>query len=155
MSALDFEFPAEFVVERWEDPVIAEVGFSFDHPYVELLWLPVVGPSAAWVFRRLGARLTQSPDGMVLIDLAELSCAMGLGASTGRTSIVQRSLRRLTLFGLATWHGRFLARTEVPPLAQRHLARLTPDLIAMHEALVGGRAAVGTREDGRLVAGPV
>lgn len=152
MSASDFDFPAEFVVERWDDPVVSAVGFSFDHPYVELLWLPVVGRSSSWLLRRLGARLDQSADGMILVDLAELACVMGLGLSTGRTSIVQRSLRRLTLFGLASWHGRLAVRTTVPPLTQRHLGRLTSDLVAMHQALVGGRTS-GSHVNDHVVAG--
>ncbi len=136
--ALCFDFPPEFALVAWADPLVESVGFAFDHPYVELLWLPIVGPSSAWMFRRLASRLQRSGDG-ARVDLAELAAEMGLGASTGRSSIVQRSLRRLTMFGLATWHGRLGVRTAVPPLAQRHLSRLTPGLRATHDALVGPR----------------
>ena len=105
MKLLDVDFPGHFCAVPWSDPVVEAVGFGFDHAYVELLWLPVVGPSATWIFRRLGVWVSQHPDG-VDVDLAELSNAMGLGDVVGSTSTVQRSLRRLLRFGLASWQGR-------------------------------------------------
>ncbi|HET9547240.1 MAG TPA: hypothetical protein VFO97_05365 [Desertimonas sp.] len=138
MKLLDVDFPGHFCAVPWSDPVVEAVGFGFDHAYVELLWLPVVGPSSTWIFRRLGARVSQHPDG-VDIDLAELSNSMGLGDVVGSTSTVQRSLRRLLRFGLASWQGRLAVRTAVPPLAARNLDRLPGELRLIHQSLVGGR----------------
>ena len=146
MRLLDIEFPDQFSAVPWPDPVVESVGFGFDHAYVELLWLPVVGPSSTWIFRRLGAHLTQRPDGVV-VDLAELSCSIGLGEVVGSSSTVQRSLRRLVRFGLASWQGRLAVRTAVPPLAARNLVRLPGALQLIHESLVGGRVAACSRAD--------
>lgn len=132
------EFPETFVLVPWIDPVVDTVGFPPHHPYVELLWLPVVGPSATWLYRRLGHLAARRPDGTT-IRLADLACSVGVGPATGPTSTVQRSLRRVVRFGLASWHGRLAVRTTVPPLSQHHLARLTGDLQAAHRSLVAGR----------------
>ena len=78
------------------------------------------------------------PDG-TSIQLADLACSIGLGPATGPTSTVQRSLRRVVRFGLASWHGRLAVRTTVPPLSHRQLARLTADLQAAHRSLIAAR----------------
>lgn len=48
-------FPPSMVVRRLVDPVVDRVGFGVMEAYVELVWLPVIGPSATWMLRRLGA----------------------------------------------------------------------------------------------------
>ena len=73
MSAVDeIVFPAEFRVDVLADPVVEAVGFPVQHVYVELMWLPVIGPSTAWLLRRLGWWLEACPDGLT-VQLAELA----------------------------------------------------------------------------------
>lgn len=139
-GADDFVFPAEFRVVRLSDPVVEAVGFPVHHAYVELLWLPVIGPSTAWLQRRLGSWAEACPAG-VTVQLAELAGWLGIGSSSGASSTVQRSLRRLVRFGLASWHGELAVRTVVPPLSERHLHRLSPSLHDAHDRLIAGRRA--------------
>ena len=41
------------VVVPWIDPVVDAAGASLFSRYVELYWLPVLGPSALWILRRI------------------------------------------------------------------------------------------------------
>jgi hypothetical protein len=141
VSAIDeLVFPPEFRVVAWADPVVEAVGFSVHHAYVELIWLPVIGPSATWMLRRLGSWAEACPEGMT-VRLGELGAWLGIASSVGASSTVQRSLRRLVRFGLGSWQGQLAIRTMVPPASERHLRRLSPSLREAHERLVAGRRA--------------
>ena len=72
--------------------------------YVELFWLPVIGPSTTWLLRRLNVVLDGEPSG-VEVDLSDLSLALGLGPKTGLNAPLMRSLRRLADFHLAARDG--------------------------------------------------
>jgi hypothetical protein len=136
--AAELVFPSEFRVVALRDPVVETVGLPVHHAYVELLWLPVIGPSTTWMLRRLGSWAEACPDG-VTVQLEELAGGLGIGSSIGASSTVQRSLRRLVRFGLATWHDQLAVRAVVPPLSERQLRRLSPALQDAHHHLVAGR----------------
>jgi hypothetical protein len=133
-------FPDRFEVIPWADPLVDTVGFPPHHAYVELLWLPIIGPSATWLYRRLGHFVQHRPHG-ALIDLGELAASIGLGPDIRPMSRVQQSLRRVVYFGLATWDRRLAVRTTAPPLSRRHVDRLAPDLQAAHHSLTGAHPA--------------
>lgn len=133
-------FPQAVVVKRWVDPVVDRFGFSVADPYVELVWLPVIGPSATWMLRRLDAWLPEI-ESVIEIDLSELGQMLGLGSSTGAGSSVQRTMRRLVRFGLADWRGTLRVRGAVPPLPGRQLTRLPSWVQEAHAALIAGRVA--------------
>ncbi|MEW6477656.1 MAG: hypothetical protein AB1679_35875 [Actinomycetota bacterium] len=117
------------------DPVVEAVGHGPRSGYVEAFWLPVLGPSAVVAARHLSARLEGSPEG-VTVSLTVLARQLGLGAGTGRNAPVIKSLARLTVFGLARSEGDvFALRLAFPPLARRHLRRLSPQLIEAHRVL--------------------
>src|SRR4051794_16051416 len=142
MSArVEVEFPPAMRVVRLNDVSLETVMFPVNHPYVETLWLPVIGPSATWALRRLGAWATACPGGVNVI-LAELGGSLGLGWASGRNSSVQRSLRRLVMFGLAHWTSELAVATAVPPLADRQLRRLAPSLVRVHDRMTACRTAV-------------
>ena len=102
MSAVDdVVFPAEVTVKAW-NMVRTGVTFPVQHQYVEMLWLPVIGPSSTWLLRRLSGWSLACPDGLQVV-LPELSESLGLGWSAGPNSSLQRSMRRLMMFGLAQW----------------------------------------------------
>jgi hypothetical protein len=110
-------------------------GPSFDvrSEYVETLWLPVLGPSATWLVRRLGTLAAAFPQG-TWIDTAELSVSIGLGAGYG---LLTRSLRRLLMFSVADVEpGDVLrVRTCLGPVSDRSLERLPPVLVAEHNRM--------------------
>lgn len=131
-----FLFPPVVSVTSWTDPVVDRLGFKVLDPYVEMVWLPVIGPSATWMLRRLDSLLPESSS-RVEVDLSELGAMLGLG--TG--SSVQRTMSRLVRFGLAEWSGVLRLRRSVPPLPSRQLARTTAWVREAHAALVAGRSA--------------
>jgi hypothetical protein len=108
--------------------------FPVQHPYVEMLWLPVIGPSAAWMLRRLAGWASAFPDGTTVV-LPELSESLGLGATSGAASSVQRTLRRLVMFRLARWSDVLEVRTTVPAVSERQLARMSSGLVHAHDRM--------------------
>ena len=107
------------------------------------LWLPVIGPSATWMLRRLSRWALACPDGLKVV-LPELSESLGLGWSSGANSSLQRSMRRLIMFGLARWSDAFDVATTVPAVSERQLARMSPGLVRAHDRMIqqaGSRAA--------------
>jgi hypothetical protein len=106
------------------------------HPcsrYVELYWLGIVGPSTAWLLRRLSYGLDVHQDGFDL-DLIETARSLGLGDRMGKNSPFRRALQRLCTFELARAHGPggLAVRTRIPPLPLRHLSRLPEPLQQSH-----------------------
>lgn len=121
-------------VRPWPDPVIDRRGHDTCSVYVERFWLPVLGPSTTFLFRLLGRRLGDEPEGFGL-DTAETSQALGLGTATGRHAAFPRAVKRMITFGLARSSGTALeVRRHAPPLSQRQLRRLTDDRRAEHDA---------------------
>ena len=120
-------------IEPWPDPVIDQLGHQPGSAYFEWLWLPRVGPSAAWAYRRLTSGLASQPDGYS-VSLEELAHWLGLGRGTGANSIVVRTLRRLTVFHLAIQvdDSSLAIRRRVPPLTQSQLRTLSPHLQRTH-----------------------
>src|SRR3974377_617260 len=50
----------------WEDRALEVVGFDPRSLYVETFWLPILGPSAILLLRRLADRLEAAPSGFAL-----------------------------------------------------------------------------------------
>src|SRR5258708_6378845 len=96
--------PTTLQIKAWPDPVIDQLGFDPASGYVELCWLPILGPSAVWAIRRLTAGLRANPGGYS-IRIADLGSALGLGAGNGRNSAIMRTLRRLVQFQMARDEG--------------------------------------------------
>lgn len=112
-------------VRPWPDPVIDEVGYDVRSPYVERFWLPVLGPTASWLIRRLVTRLDEAPDGFEL-DLALTATELGLGTRTGRHSPFLRSIDRCCRYGAAHLvdEETLRVRRKLPPLTRLQLVRL-------------------------------
>ncbi|HEX9994014.1 MAG TPA: hypothetical protein VGB14_13885 [Acidimicrobiales bacterium] len=126
-------------VVAWIDPALHH-GFGLQHPYVEVAWTPVLGPTAVLAARRLDLLLGRHPDG-VDIDVADLAAQLGVGArgTGGKWSPIVRSLERLERFGFARWDphtDRFHLRTAVPALPRQLLDRLPATVVDEHHALL-------------------
>jgi len=135
------------VVMPLADPLVESLGHSPRSAYAETYWLPLLGPSALWALRRLAALAAAEPAGVTL-RLAELGPELGLGAGTGRSSPVVRTLARLVIFGMAEIdrHSPALrVRIAMPPLAARHLRRLPEHLAARCAAEAASRSAQAAR----------
>ena len=142
MHTNDTHIPDRLMVVAWADPVIDALGFAFNHPYSELVWLPTLGPSAVLAWRRLAGTLVDQPDGFTL-DVAQLAHTLGLGAGTARHAPVCRTLRRLVAFGLARFvdDATYAVLRRIPPASGSQLRRLSPDLVRIHTALLASHDA--------------
>ncbi len=120
-------------IVAWHDPVADPHGVHPCSRYIELFWLPVVGPSTSWLLRRLSYGLEVHPDGFDL-HLVETARSLGLGDRMGKNAPFRRALNRLATFELARplGPGELAVRTVIPPLPLRHLSRLPESLQASH-----------------------
>lgn len=131
-SSVPGALPASIVVLPWHDPVVEPIGFAAHSDYVELFWLPILGPTASWVLRRLAAGLDAYPDGYEL-DLEETAAALGLSLAQGLRSQFSKALQRCVLFGLMqNLHAGVAVRRIVPPLTIRQVNRLPTHLQHAH-----------------------
>ncbi|MEY3805528.1 MAG: hypothetical protein RIR69_340 [Actinomycetota bacterium] len=123
----------------WTDPVVEATGYPIDDPYVEMFWLPILGPTATWLARRLVSGLVHSTDvNGYTCDMTDLASALGVSYTHGRHSPFVRALQRCAMFGvsenIAVEPIRTIAvRTMLPRIPHRHLARLPHQLRIAHE----------------------
>ncbi|HVX20197.1 MAG TPA: hypothetical protein VHB02_02500 [Acidimicrobiales bacterium] len=120
-------------VVPWDDPVVEAAGFDPRSTYVERFWLPLLGPSAAWLLRRIADGFDAHPDGFEL-DLDDTARSLGLGGLGSRHSPFRRAILRCARYGLARHAGTgvLAARRAVTPIPQRHVARLPASLQEQH-----------------------
>ena len=123
-------------VTRWHDPIVDERGYEPRSGYVERFWLPVIGPTASWIYRRLTDDLHAHPCGLD-VDLSDLAAQMGLAHRPDRTRRFDRALERCIMFGLAQRNGDTLAvRCYAPSVPRRFLERLPAHMVDDHDRLV-------------------
>lgn len=117
----------------WRDSVVEARGYHARSDYVELFWLPVIGPSSLLTLRRLSVWLEASPEG-VTEPLEVLSSHLGLGRVANANSTLVRTLKRLGDFYLVERSGdELVVRVRVGPVPARMLVKLPPGLRACHE----------------------
>jgi hypothetical protein len=124
VSQINAATPPRLTVTAWADPVIESLGHRPGSPYVEAVWLGVLGPSTTWAWQRL-ARLVATKPGTT-IDTADLAVSLGLGAGTGPHAAISRTLSRLVSFDVAHRGADTLAvRLALPDMPARRLLRLS------------------------------
>lgn len=126
-------------VTAWVDPIVDSRGHPIDDPYIEMFWLPVLGPTATWLYRRLVAGVLGDTTEFIDIDMADLARSIGVAHTAGRHNPFARALQRCVMFGavqnIAILPVHTIAvRRFLPTLAHRHLQRLPEQLqIAHHD----------------------
>lgn len=131
-------------IEAWHDPVVASMGHDPRSDYAQTFWLPILGPSAMAIARKLMEHIDRHPDGHELV-VGELAGAVGLGSRSsngapGRNSRIVSTLLRLHHFGLAEHHPRpgrsdlYRVRVVWPPLTVRQAERLPDHVLEQLEA---------------------
>jgi hypothetical protein len=124
------------MVRPWPDSVIDRLGHDPRSAYVERFWLPVLGPSACWLLRRLASWLDRQPDGFEL-PVDETAMSLGLGVRPGRQAPLRRTIERCCQFRVTHLDGEaatLLVRRKLPPLTRNQVARLPQSLQAAHRA---------------------
>ena len=120
-------------VRPWPDPVLDSLGHDVRSPYVERYWLPILGPSATLLVRRLATELEGDPEGFEL-EPAAWAVELGIGMRGGRHSPFWRSVERACRFGASRRNGGVLAvRRRLPPLNRHQIERLPPSLRQRHD----------------------
>jgi hypothetical protein len=133
-------------VTEWVDVDLDAPEYLAESGYIELFWLPILGPSATVLLWRLRNEFDFDPDGFS-IELNELSQELGLGTVDSKHAPIYRALARLVQFGLVRRMepGRLIVRLEVVPLSPDQERLLSPWLQSAHQEFV--RRA--ERADGR------
>jgi hypothetical protein len=135
------ETPPTLTLVRFPDPVVERLGHRPGSPYVEFVWLGVLGPSTTFAWQRLARQATAISSSN--LDVADLSLSLGLGESLGRNAMVARTLARLVAFDAARRQGDTLAvRLALPDLPARRLDRLSHSARFAHERFAHGALAV-------------
>src|SRR5579875_2317088 len=119
-------------IRPWPDPVVESAGVDARSDYVEKFWLPLLGPSATWLVRRLAEGLEVNAGGYECSP-AELAWSLGLGRN-GRSRTLLRTLRRGADFGVLRLDGQgeLSARRKLAPLSLRQIGRLPASLQEAH-----------------------
>ena len=124
-------------VMAWVDPVVDTSGHAVNDPYIEMFWLPVLGPTATWLFRRLVAGVLDDGVEFFDVDMGDLARSIGVAHTNGRHNPFARALQRCTMFGVAQTIAlqpvhTVAVRRFLPALPQRHLHRLPEPLQVAH-----------------------
>ena len=120
------------IVLPWPDPEADAKGHDVRGRYVELFVLPILGPTATWLLRRLVDGLESYPDGYEL-DLGETAGALGLVHVPERPGPFAKALDRTVMFGYTQPMPYGLAvRSHIQPLNAKQISRLPPHLRGLH-----------------------
>jgi hypothetical protein len=139
----------------WNDPLIDRRGVSAFSPYVDLFWLPVLGPSATALLKIVNIHFLLRPDNCAFgHDI--LSAVLGLGAGSSRNAPLPRAINRCVRFGLAkrTGSDSIAMRRFVSPISQHHLSRLPPVLQDRHSVFLEAVLSCPDASTGRDQAPP-
>ena len=125
------------------------LGFPLDHPYVELCWGPLVGPSSVSFLRHcVWHWQDERPARLAAADLA---AELGLGRGAGPHSVLWRTISRLEYFRFARQdaYGTGLeVFTRVPPVTPDRLRRLPQWVRGCHDRLYGAHIEALGRHTG-------
>jgi hypothetical protein len=132
--------PERLLIDAAEhpDPAVRAAGFRLDDPYVESVWVGVIGPTSALLLRRLPRLWNRTTSAQV--DVAELAASLGVSTRVdGWNSYIWRTFRRLAQFRLArpVEGGRVEVFAQIAPISDRQLARLPEWTARAHDRLLG------------------
>lgn len=124
-------------ISSWDDPSVEQFGIDPRSIYAETFWLPVLGPSATWLLRRIAYHLDTDTAGFEL-DLEETALGIGLGGIESRHASLRRALGRCVRFAIARERGgdAVEVRRWLAPIPLRQLARLPASLQELHRSWV-------------------
>lgn len=118
------------VCAPWTDSLIDRIGYDPTSTYVETFWLPILGPSVTWLYRRLGTWV--SLQDRVIIDADELAVMIGVNAKT-----LGKTIDRLCTFNAARRNDTVLeVRRKLPRLSHKYVGQLPPLLRMRHQSEV-------------------
>ena len=135
--------PATIDIKAFEDPLVEQHGFLPTSDYVEVCWLPVLGPTATLLYRRLGSWAVGQPNGTP-VDMVDLGVSLGLGESLNRSGLLYRGLSRLVQFDVTRWdQGALAVRRALAPLTEKRMRNLSYSAYCFHRSVMDGRRGNG------------
>lgn len=142
MQTASAPLPPIVTVRLWPDPIIEAIGFGPQSSYIEYCWLPVLGPTATWLYRRLGSLVLQNNND-TRVDLIDTAQSLGVGRGLSHQSMIGRALGRLDHFDAIRWTERsqLAVRRALPPLTPGQLAHASDFARTMHRQLSTGQQA--------------
>ena len=75
---------SEMVVVDWRDPIVEALGHRPESPYIEYVWLSVLGPATVWAYRRLSCLAATAPGDLFWVEGLRISERFKLTHSTKR-----------------------------------------------------------------------
>lgn len=121
--------------------LVAGDRFPMDHIYFEVVYAPLLGPTAVLLARAMTRRIVTA-GGPVNVDLSELAREIGVGArrsdNVGKKSHIVRAIDRLKHAHVVADLGDHTigVRAEVPALSSRAVDRMPAMIRDIHAALV-------------------
>ena len=124
--------PSDDTAEIWY--VTAPFPHPVDGHYVERFWLPVLGPTATLLLRRIATDHTPSSPHhhrYLSFPLDELAAGLGLGSGTAK---LRRTLHRLVRYEIVHQDpdGRYTIPSHLPDVPDRYQYRWPESLQAEH-----------------------
>lgn len=135
-------------------PAASEPAFTLDHPYFEIVYAPLIGPTAVLLARAM-ARHLDTAGGPTTVCPIELALEVGIRASStdplGRKSHLVHAIDRLAHDRIVSRLGdRVLGlRVAVPPLSARALEKLPSPAVEAHQGFVARCVREATPERSR------
>jgi hypothetical protein len=114
--------------------------FPADAPYLEIVYGPLVGPTAVLLLRNLARRVTSGRP-PIRVDLPELAAELGIATGVrevvGRRSRLRHAIERLARAQLVVWiaESHLGVQTLVPPVSANALSQVPRSVRTAHEAL--------------------
>lgn len=118
-------------------------GYPITHPYIENLYLPIIGPSTYVLLRLLDRLADEHPDTFT-IALDDLAHRIGLG-NNGTANRTTHTIDRLCTYRLAarTRPDTIVFPRHLPALSNRQLDRLAPSIARLDRHYRMTRAQAG------------
>ncbi len=135
MSQNNIPTPPRLTVTAWTDPAVEACGHRPGSPYIEAVWLGILGPSTTWAWQRLARLAAVRP--ATVIDTADLAVSLGLGEGLAQNAPISRTLCRMVAFHAAERHGTTLAvRLALGDVSGRQLDRLARSARSAHDQII-------------------
>jgi hypothetical protein len=146
--------PAELTVIAYPDVTVEALGYGPDHPYIEGAILPIVGPSATLLWKRLARHVLDAAGSPVTFDTVDLVTCVGLGPGLAKNSVGARTVARMAAFDMARQAGRdgnlLAVRTALAPLNAARAGRLPASARRYHDHITANPTAAVRFSLGKL-----
>ena len=124
-----------FTLRQVRDPLDEAAGWPILHPYVEIVYGSILGPTAVQMARMLDRM--HRPEVLTLVDVSEIAGVLGV-----KPSVARHGLDRLERFGVLRIDGSsIILRSHLTPVRAKAVERLPMMARTYHEITMRNRMA--------------